>query len=94
MSKRSDSGFVSVEDGRVSEAVLRAVANATGIDPIDIDTPLYDVIDPDALDRLFRPCPTTERKTESKVSFTMGGCTVTITDNRVVEATPLSAVES
>ncbi|WP_458209989.1 HalOD1 output domain-containing protein [Haladaptatus sp. NG-SE-30] len=96
MNERSNPGTpgtVAVEDGRISEAVLHAVGQATDIDPIEMDTPLYDVIDPDALDRLFRPSATSERDTESEVSFTMEGCKVTIIDNRVVDATPYPAEE-
>lgn len=37
----------------LSIAVIEAVAEAEGVDPIDL-RPLYDSIDPDALDSLFR----------------------------------------
>ncbi|MFB6166293.1 MAG: HalOD1 output domain-containing protein [Haloarculaceae archaeon] len=35
-----------------SEAVVTAVADAEGVDPTDLE-PLFDVVDPDALDALF-----------------------------------------
>jgi hypothetical protein len=35
-----------------SERVVQAVAEETGTDPVDLP-PLYDVIDPDALDAVF-----------------------------------------
>lgn len=38
----------------MSEAVIHAVANAKGVDPIHLEPRLYDVVDPDALDSLFR----------------------------------------
>lgn len=41
------------EVGRVSEAVVDAIADAAGTDPLSID-PIYDAIDPDALEMLFR----------------------------------------
>ena len=37
-----------------SESVVEAVAAREGIDPMDIDVPLYYSVDPDALDRLVR----------------------------------------
>ena len=37
----------------VSERVIEAVAEAEGVDPTDVTPPLYDVMDPDALDQLF-----------------------------------------
>ena len=41
------------ESGRsVSEAVVEAVADRKGVDITGLETPLYRVIDPDALERL------------------------------------------
>lgn len=40
-----------------SERVVEAVAIAEGVDETDLP-PLYDAIDPDALDSLFHPRPT------------------------------------
>jgi hypothetical protein len=37
-----------------SRRVVQAVAEATNTDPVDLP-PLYGVIDPDALDAIFRP---------------------------------------
>lgn len=37
---------------RLSMRVIEAVADAKGVDPVTLD-PLYDVLDPDALDGLF-----------------------------------------
>lgn len=36
-----------------SEAVVRAIAQAKGIDPLEMPT-LYEILDPDALDELFK----------------------------------------
>lgn len=41
-------------DNYVSSAVITAVAEREGVDPIELNQPLYDVIDPDALDALFQ----------------------------------------
>lgn len=41
------------ENGRTpAEAVLDALGEVADVDPVDLP-PLYDVVDPDALDRLF-----------------------------------------
>ncbi|NGM68362.1 hypothetical protein G6M89_04955 [Natronolimnobius sp. AArcel1] len=40
------------DDQSVTEAVIDAVATATGISPIELP-PLYDSVDPDALNTLF-----------------------------------------
>jgi hypothetical protein len=36
----------------VSDTVVRAIADSKGVDPTRLDVPLYDVVDPDALDGL------------------------------------------
>jgi hypothetical protein len=35
--------------------VVREVAAREGVDPTDLEPPLHEVVDPDALDALFRP---------------------------------------
>lgn len=58
-------------DATASEAVLAAVADRADADPADLP-PLYDAIDPDALDALFgegRP---------GRVSFPYAGYEVTV----------------
>ncbi|WP_137283362.1 HalOD1 output domain-containing protein [Halorussus salinisoli] len=40
-------------DEPLSTAVIHAVADAADVDPAELGTPLYDQIDPDALDNLF-----------------------------------------
>lgn len=43
-----------VADGqRPSTTIIEAVAEVEGVAPTDVDGRLYDVVDPDALDRLF-----------------------------------------
>lgn len=38
----------------LSQTVVEAVARAEGADALDLEVPLYDAIDPDALDALFQ----------------------------------------
>lgn len=42
----------------VSERIVREIARAKGVDPLDLE-PLYDVIDTDALDSMFQSSPST-----------------------------------
>ena len=61
----------------VSTAVVRAVANLTGRDPLSV-TPLSEVVDPDALDALFGG------GTDARVTFRLDGCAVTVrADDRI-----------
>jgi hypothetical protein len=68
----------------VSTAVVRGVAEIKGVDPTDLDERLYDHVDPDALDRLFRADPDGSVAAEVRVSFTMAGCRVDVRGPRTV----------
>ncbi|WP_049889252.1 HalOD1 output domain-containing protein [Natronolimnohabitans innermongolicus] len=45
------------------------------------DEPLYDVVDPDALDRLLEPHPRRDRNGHRSVSFPVHGAVVTVTSD-------------
>lgn len=71
-------------DESVSQTVVRAVAEATDINPLALDPRLYEVIDGDALDQLFD-----EERSEGQVEFTMAGCQVSVhADDHVVVVPP------
>lgn len=48
---------VEPEDESVSEAVVRAVADAEGVPPTEVTPPLYESVNPEALDDLFGSRP-------------------------------------
>lgn len=78
------------EDGNrsehVSQKVINEVATATGVDPLDLE-PLYSVIDPDALNAMFRR---TDGSTSASLTlhFTMEGCEVIVHGDGEVCAIP------
>lgn len=81
----SDSVRHVCRSGPVSETVIDAVAEATGVDPLDLE-PLYTVIDPDALNSLFRPsvgCPAA-----MELRFSMADCQVVVHEDGEVAVTP------
>jgi len=55
----------------VSEAVLVAVAAREGVPEAELDPPLYEAIDPEALDAVFRD-------TSGRISFEYCGYRVTV----------------
>jgi len=59
----------------LSHAVVVAVAEAKGVDPLDLNERLYDCIDPDALDTLFT---TGAEDACGTVQFVMAGCHVAV----------------
>lgn len=68
----------------MSQTVVGAVAEATDADLLALEPRLYEVIDPDALDRLFDGKGST-----GEVEFRMAGCTVSVhADGRVVVVPP------
>lgn len=55
----------------LGEAILHEVSAQTGVPPAELNPPLYDVIDPDALETLFRG-------STGQVSFEYHGFLVTV----------------
>lgn len=68
---------------RLSTSVVEAVATALGTDPLSLDERLYDVLDPDALDRLLGGDG--EAAGPQTLSFELADCSVTVHgDGRIV----------
>lgn len=61
---------------RLTDEIIRAVAEAKGVEPTDLETTLHDIVDPDALEMLFRPTATGTPRPRGRVQFRMAGCTV------------------
>lgn len=80
--QRTRTTTVSTRTGeqKISETVLAAVADYKGTDVFELDPPLYDALDPDALDSLFRG-------SQGSVRFDYWGCTVTVSHDGVVTVT-------
>jgi len=75
-----------------SEAVVEALADAKGVDPLELE-PLYEVIDPDALDALFDPRGDGDRRA-GRVEFRTSGYRVEVTSTGRVHLTSLDALEA
>lgn len=74
-------------DEQVSETVITAVATAIDADPLEMD-PLYDSIDPDALDRL---CGPSTASPTLQLQFSLAGCEVEVRGDGTVTVTPPEA---
>jgi hypothetical protein len=73
---------VQVEDS--SYRVVEAVARRKGVDPTELETRLNDVVDPDALDRLFSDGSGAREPPTGRVEFRYCGYDVTVSsDGRV-----------
>ncbi len=78
---------------RISTAVVEALANANDVDPLELD-PLYEAVDPDALDSLFSTTDGSSRTHHGKVQFTTNGYEVEVTSTGRVHLTPEDCVEA
>lgn len=67
-----------------STAVLEAVSSASDTPAVDLP-PLYDAVDPDALNSLF-----SAPGTSGEISFRYAGYTVTVSADRTVEVSATS----
>jgi hypothetical protein len=72
-------------------AVVKAVSEATDTPVSDIDVELNDVVDPDALDRLFAVRYDGTPRRGGTVSFEMYDCEVIVEKGGRVVAVPLEA---
>lgn len=63
-----------VSEGRsVSECLVEALAAHEGIDAAGLDPPVYDVVDPEALDAVFR-----RGSVDGRIEFTFQGYQVVV----------------
>lgn len=76
-------------DGPLSDTVISAVTEATGIDPLDLP-PLYRVVDPDMLDRVGRSQAATPSALE--IRFRWAGSHVSVRADGEVLVRPPTAV--
>ena len=68
-----------------SVAVVEAVAAREGVDPKDLPSPLYESVNPDALDALFRGSP-------GQVTFEYLGYRVVVGSSGEVDLEPTATV--
>lgn len=78
------------EQQSTSMRVVEEVAAATGVDPVDLDEPLSNVVDPDALDALFSDRRPSDGTVRGYTSFVYHGCRVTVDADGSVSATVLA----
>ena len=70
---------------RPSLRVVERIADVDGVDPIELEPPLQEIIDTDALDRLFKSTGDEISTRRGSVSFHYHGYDVTVrADHRVV----------
>ncbi|WP_135820177.1 HalOD1 output domain-containing protein [Halostella litorea] len=76
-----------------SERVVESVAEAEGVDPVDLTPPLNDVVDLDALDALFAPVGGVPRAV-GRVEFRYDGYVVVVEADGSVTVEPADATSA
>lgn len=74
-------------DESVTTAVTRAIAAVTNTPPTDLD-PLFETIDPDALNQLYAPTHGGSSRDDGWVSFHLNNCVVIVDATGEIEITP------
>lgn len=69
----------------ISSAVIEAIAEHKSVDPVDLDQPLYDVVDPDALDAFFAESAGSADPAGRRVEFAYDGCTVRVSGDGTID---------
>lgn len=78
----SMSGRTEMDDAEtLSTAIITAMAEHEGIDPVELDHPLYEVVDPDALDALFPVQRDGTGAPIGRLSFSYNGYEVHVTSD-------------
>lgn len=69
-----------------SGKVVETVAALKDTEPTELDQPLHEAIDPDALDSLFSPKRDSTARRGGEIQFMYCGCSVIVTPNGDVDA--------
>lgn len=75
----------------LSESVVRAIAEAEGIEPERVASRIYDVVDPDALDRLFESPNDQIPREDAQLTFRLDDYEVLIQGGELVMVRPHDA---
>ena len=81
-------GHEVASDESISEAVILAVSDFEGRDPSSL-RPLSDVLDPDALDAIFRPQAADVPRTGGSLSFIYSNSRVTVQNGEYFTLQPI-----
>jgi hypothetical protein len=74
----------------VTEQIVAAIADTADTSHRELP-PLYEVIDPDALDRLFTPTYDGDTRSDGRVRFAYAGYEVVVHSTGSVEVSPVDA---
>jgi hypothetical protein len=91
MSQARNGGAAAVGDEDIDWRIVSAVSDAQGVEPLELDERLYDVVDPDAIYNLFAGHAESS-SVRGEVSFTLDRCEVTVHHDLTVDVQTLDDV--
>ena len=71
-----------MESTLVGTKIVEQIAAREGVDPVDLDVRLYDIIDSDALEALTNGASDQQPRANLRVEFTYHGYAVTVSENQ------------
>lgn len=74
-------------DDALGVQIAQQIATLEDIDPVELEPPLHDVVDVDALESLFGGGPTSHDAFTGSVSFDYRGYTVTVDHEGTIDVT-------
>lgn len=81
------------EHDSLTHAVVTAVAAEKGVEPEAVADRIYDVVDPDGLDRLFSAAGDETPRQNARLTFEIAGYQVDIEGGELIMVTPAHAVD-
>jgi len=72
----------------LTTTLAHALSDVSGVDVTDTGFTLYDYIDPDALDRLFKPADDGSQRVNGMLTFTVWGHQVTVYSDGQIAIVP------
>lgn len=72
----------------LSTKIVKTVAELKDTEPTELEQPLYEAINPDALDQLFTVRPGRNVRGSGEIQFMYCGCSIIITPDGDVNAIP------
>lgn len=76
------------DDKTTSERVIDAVAEQEGVDPLDLEVPLFEAIDPDILETFDRTTDEDRAASSLRVGFTYYGYDVLVWADGSIDVSP------
>lgn len=86
MEKRSERRAVESQE-TLTHAIITAVAEEKGVSPEAVAGRIYDVVDPDGLNRLFSPGGPDTPRQNARLTFEIDGCEVVVEGGELIMVT-------